>query len=269
MFRGLTVGVVIPAHNEAEHIAATLSTIPDWVDRIVVVDDAGLDATSARVNDHLDLRITLLRHRTNLGVGGAILTGYRETLRLGLDVAVVMGGDGQMDPADLPALLEPLCDGAADYAKGNRFAHPDVWRTMPTVRLLGNAALSFLTRPVSGFPGIIDSQSGYTAVHTALLRRIDFATVYRRYGFPNDFLAHVHSAGGRLAQVPVRPIYAGESSGIRPLFAILPLSWVLLRAFLLRQWRARRRTMSTPGATSAKRHSPHSSDDVEASGIRR
>mgnify|MGYP002640257205 CR=1 FL=1 len=269
MFCGLTVGVVIPAHNEAEHIDATLSGIPDWVDRVIVVDDASQDTTATRVKEHPDLRVLLLRHRSNLGVGGAILTGYREVLRLGLDVAVVMGGDGQMDPADLPALLEPLCTDKADYAKGNRFAHPAIWRTMPAMRLVGNAALSLLTRRASGFPEIIDSQSGYTAASAGLLQRINFASVYPRYGFPNDFLAHVHSSGGRVAQVPVRPIYAGENSGIRPLYAVLPLSWVLLRAWVLRKWREQLHSTSTIGSSPDYRHPSLSPDDVEATGNRR
>ncbi len=243
MFAGLTVGVVVPAHNEADHISTTLSTIPEWVDRIIVVDDACRDETSARVKAHPDLRVVLIRHRANLGVGGAILTGYKEIVRQGLEVAVVMAGDGQMDPADLPALLAPLAAGEADYVKGNRFAHPDLLRTMPKARLLGNFALSWMTRPAAGFPDIVDSQSGYTAVRSKLLQRMDFSRIYPRYGFPNDFLAHVHSAGGRLAQVKVRPIYAGEGSGINPVRAVLPLAWVMMRTLAMRLWRERQATV--------------------------
>lgn len=268
MFCGLTVGVVVPAHNEADHITATLSGLPEWVDRIIVVDDASRDQTAARAQASPDLRVVTLRHRTNTGVGGAILTGYREVLRQGLDVAVVMAGDGQMDPADLPELLGPVAAGEADYVKGNRFAHPDVWRAMPAARLLGNAALSLLTRPAAGYPDILDSQSGYTAAHAALLRRIDFSSVYPRYGFPNDFLAHVHSAGGRLAQVPVRPIYASEGSGIRPVRAILPLAWVVVRAYVLRIWRERRPAAAVlrPEETT---YSESAHPKVEATGRRR
>jgi glycosyltransferase involved in cell wall biosynthesis len=268
MFAGLTVGVVVPAHNEADHITATLSGIPEWVDRIIVVDDACRDETAARVKAHPDLRVVLLRHRANLGVGGAILTGYREALRQGLQVAVVMAGDGQMDPADLPDLLAPLAAGDADYVKGNRFAHPDLLRTMPKTRLLGNFALSWITRPATGFPDIVDSQSGYTAIRSKLLQRIDFTSVYPRYGFPNDFLAHVHSAGGRVAQVKVRPIYAGEGSGIRPARAVLPLAWVMVRTFALRLWRERRAPVArvTP---PVKAQTGASTLEVEATGQRR
>jgi glycosyltransferase involved in cell wall biosynthesis len=246
MFQGLSVAVVVPAYNEECRIDSTLRTLPSLVDVVVVVDDASGDATRARALASADPRVAVLRHRDNRGVGGAIISGYREVLRRGLDVAVVMAGDGQMDPADLPALLAPLAADEADYVKGNRFLHPDVWRTMPRLRIFGNLCLSVMTRPASGYRDILDSQCGYTAASADLLRKIDFDRVYPRYGFPNDFLAHVHSAGGRLAQVCVRPVYAGEASGINPVRSILPLSYVVARSFALRLWRERRARPPVP-----------------------
>ncbi len=245
MFQGLTIGVVVPAHNEARHIVATLAGMPEFVDRVIVIDDASTDATSSLVRQLVDPRIHLIRRRVNCGVGGAILMGYKECLLQRLDVAVVMAGDGQMDPLDLPALLAPIAQGWADYVKGNRFAHPQVWRQMPPLRLIGNLALSLMTRPVAGYRSIIDSQSGYTAATSQLLEKIQFAQVYPRYGFPNDFLAHAHSAGARVVQVPVRPIYADEASGIRTVRAILPLTYVLGRAFITRKLREAGRTTNT------------------------
>lgn len=237
MFGGLTVGAVIPAYNVEQHIAGVIAGLPPLVDSIILVDDAGRDATAAVAAATRDRRLVQLRHPVNRGVGGAIVTGYREAQRRGLDIAVVVAGDGQMDPDDLPSLLFPLARGQADYVKGNRFAHPDLLRTMPWLRLAGNAALSLLTRVTSGYPGVIDSQCGYTALRLALLDRIDLERVYPRYGFPNDFLAHLHSAGGRLAQVTVRPVYRGERSGINPLLSVGPLSYVLARSLALRRTR--------------------------------
>ena len=127
MFRSLRVGVVIPAFNESRAIAATVQTLPSLVDTVIVVDDASLDDTFERASESLRIDRTnlyVLRHAANRGVGAAIATGYRHALGLELDVVVVMGGDGQMDPADLPALLAPIADGTADYVKGNRFRHP-------------------------------------------------------------------------------------------------------------------------------------------------
>lgn len=241
MYRSLRVGVVIPAYNEEERVGRTIDSIPPVVDEIVVVDDSSRDATFLAAMSSADGRTRVVRHTTNRGVGGAILTGYKEALRRGLDVAVVMAGDGQMDPADLPALLAPIVEEGADYVKGNRFLHPDVVGRMPGLRLAGNLALSYLTRFASGYPGIMDSQCGYTAVTAKALRVLDFDSIYPRYGFPNDLLAHLHSAGARVAQVKVRPVYEGEESGINPLLAVGPLSYVLLRSRLMRAMREVRR----------------------------
>jgi glycosyltransferase involved in cell wall biosynthesis len=241
MFRSLKVGVVIPAYNEEERVGRTISTIPSTVDEIIVVDDSSGDATFLAATSSADSRTRIVRHSTNRGVGGAILTGYREALRRGLNAVVVMAGDGQMDPDDLPALLSPIVDEGADYVKGNRFLHSDVVRRMPGLRLAGNLALSYLTRLASGYPDIMDSQCGYTAVTAGALQSIDFDAIYPRYGFPNDFLAHLHTAGARVAQVKVRPVYEGEESGINPLLAIGPLGYVLLRSRIMRAMREGRR----------------------------
>jgi len=245
VFSGLSIGVVIPAYNEERFIARTLRRIPPFVDEIIVIDDSSRDRTFHEAVSAADSRTRIVRHETNQGVGGAIVTGYREALARNLDVAVVMAGDGQMDPDDLAALLLPIARGEADYVKGNRFLHPDVWRRMPKVRLFGNLGLSLLTRMSSGYAGIWDSQCGYTAVTRQALARIDFDSVYRRYGFPNDFLAHLHSAGCRLAQVCVRPVYEGQNSGIRPARVVLPLTLLLARSLLLR-YRRERRTERRP-----------------------
>jgi len=234
MYRDHTIGVVIPAFNEERFLPRTLETMPGLVDRVAVVDDGSRDATARRVRATGDGRVVLIRHDRNQGVGGAIMTGYRALLDEGLDVLVVMAGDGQMDPADLPGLLGPVVAGEADYAKGNRLYHPDTPRVMPGWRLAGNVVLSLLTRLTSGYPGVVDSQCGYTAVRSAVLARLDLTLVYPRYGFPNDLMAHLHSAGARVAHVEVRPIYEGQTTGIRPLSAVPVLSWVLARSWLQR-----------------------------------
>jgi glycosyltransferase involved in cell wall biosynthesis len=239
MYRGHTIGVVIPAFNEERFIPRTLGTMPGIVDRIAVVDDRSRDETATRVREIGDPRVVLIRHDRNQGVGGAILTGYRHLVDAGLDVLVVMAGDGQMDPADLPALLDPVVDDMADYAKGNRLYHPDTPRVMPSWRLVGNVALSFLTRVTAGYPGVVDSQCGYTALRASIVGELDLDRVYPRYGFPNDLLSHLHSAGARLVHVEVRPIYDGQETGIRPLSAIPALSWVLIRSWVQRIRRER------------------------------
>ncbi|HEY5925937.1 MAG TPA: glycosyltransferase family 2 protein [Kofleriaceae bacterium] len=236
MFRQLRVAVVVPAFNEARKIAATVASIPDYVDDIFVIDDASTDetavaagasATSSRVTP-----VHVVRHEHNRGVGGAIATGYRRALAAGADVAVVMAGDGQMDPEDLPALLAPIADGAADYVKGNRFKHPELWSAMPKTRIVGNVLLSAATRVTSGYSHVFDSQCGYTAIHRRALEAIDLDVLWSRYGYPNDLLSRLYVAGARVVDVPVRPIYGEHwKSGINLGTVLHPLPWVLLRSW--------------------------------------
>jgi glycosyltransferase involved in cell wall biosynthesis len=243
VFAGLTICVVIPAFNEARAIVRTVRAVPTWVDRIIVVDDASHDGTS-RLARRIGRRgLEIVRHAENRGVGGAIITGYRRALDLGLDVAVVMAGDGQMDPADLPALLRPIADGRADYVKGNRFRHRDVWTEMPITRIAGNVVLSLATKIASGYWHLFDSQCGYTAITRRALAALELERVFPRYGYPTDLLARLHAAKQRVEDVPVRPIYGPSwRSGIGLSTAIYPVAWVLARAWLGRLARERRLT---------------------------
>ncbi|RME48394.1 MAG: glycosyltransferase family 2 protein, partial [Caldilineae bacterium] len=231
MFQGKSVAVVVPAYNEEKLIGQTIETMPDLVDRIVVVDDASTDGTAQVVRDYCarpawQNRLFLLQHTENQGVGGAIATGYKWCRDHKVDVAVVMAGDGQMDPADLPALLEPVVSGRADYAKGNRLFTGDAWHIIPRVRYLGNSMMSLLTKIASGYWHIADSQSGYTAINRRALQTLEWDTMYRRYGQPNDLLVRLNIYNFRVVDVPVRPIYnIGETSGVKPLRMIPRLSW--------------------------------------------
>jgi glycosyltransferase involved in cell wall biosynthesis len=240
MYRGLSVAVVIPAFNEERAIARAIRTVPGFVDRIIVVDDASRDRTGRLARRSWRRGLEVVRHGANRGVGGAIVTGYRRALALGLDVAVVMAGDGQMDPGDLPALLDPIAAGRADYVKGNRFARGDTWRVMPWTRIAGNVLLSLATKVVSGYWGSFDSQCGYTAIARRALERLELDRLFPRYGYPNDLLARLHAAGARVVDVPVRAIYgAAWKSGIKLRTVFYPIAWVLLRALagrLRREW---------------------------------
>jgi len=246
MYRQLSVAVVIPAFNERRAIAETITTVPAFVDRVIVVDDASTDGTAAIAEAvAAPDRIEVVRHAANRGVGSAIATGYRRARALGVDVAVVMAGDGQMDPDDLPALLDPIADDAADYVKGNRFRHPAIWTTMPPVRIVGNVLLSAATRVTSGYHHVFDSQCGYTAIHTRALARIALDELFPRYGYPNDLLSRLRIANMRVVDVPVRPIYGVHwKSGIRLGAALHPFPWVLLRSWGNRLAAQARRKMS-------------------------
>lgn len=235
MFQKLRVAVVVPAFNEELNVARTVRDVPAFVDHVLVVDDASHDRTFLEASRLRRRGLEVLQHPRNRGVGAAIATGYRRALELGVGAAAVMAGDGQMDPADLPALLQPIVDGAADYAKGNRFARADVWRVMPATRVAGNVALSLATKLTSGYWHLFDSQCGYTVASRRALAVIDAAGLFPRYGYPNDLLARLNGAGLRVRDVPVRAVYGPNwRSGIRLSTVVYPMSFVLVRSWMRR-----------------------------------
>ncbi|ABW66345.1 glycosyltransferase family 2 protein [Desulfosudis oleivorans] len=237
MYQNKSVCVVIPAHNETTQILRVLSTLPEWVDHIVVVDDASTDATADVVTGQAkkDGRVVLLRHDVNQGCGGALVSGYRWAIEHHIDIAVRMDGDGQMDPADLPALVEPVASGAVDYTKGNRFFSGNAYRHMPKIRYFGTAFLSLLTKIVSGYWHISDFQSGYTAISNKALNTIDWDRMYKQYGQPNDLMILLNVDNFRVADVPVEPVYnVGEKSGIRIKKVVFTISWLLFKRFFWR-----------------------------------
>ena len=238
MYQGRTVAVVVPAYNEGTLVGSVIETMPDFVDRIIVVDDASQDRTADVVSGYLSQvgeRLLLIQHETNQGVGGAIATGYKWCRDHEMDVAVVMAGDAQMAPTDLPALLDPVISGEVDYAKGNRLFTGDAWNRIPRVRYLGNSAMSLLTKIASGYWHVADSQCGYTVTNAQVLKTIDWDQMYKRYGQPNDLLVRLNIYNFGVRDVSVRPVYGiGEKSGVRPLRMIPKLSWLLFKLFLYR-----------------------------------
>jgi glycosyltransferase involved in cell wall biosynthesis len=237
MVDGKRVAVVVPAHDEERLIAATLAGIPEFVDRVIVVDDASTDGTGERVRELADERVRLVSRERQGGVGAAIVTGYEAALAEGIDVTCVMAADNQMDPADLLTLVEPVARGEVDYAKANRLVSGEAWKLIPRTRYLGNAILSLLTKIASGYWHVADSQTGYTAISRELLAQLDLDRIYPGYGFPNDMLVHLNVWNARVRDFPSRPVYGvGEQSGIKLRRVIPRISWLLVKGFF---WRLR------------------------------
>ncbi|MDD2941671.1 MAG: glycosyltransferase family 2 protein [bacterium] len=237
MYRDHSIAIVIPAYNEELLITRTVTTLPDFVDHIIVVDDKSKDRTSEIVNElsAKDGRVHLIRHETNKGVGGAISTGYVWCRENNIDIAVVMAGDGQMDPLDLPALLDPVVENRTDYAKGNRLVTGEAWKKIPHVRYLGNSGLTLLTKIASGYWHVTDSQTGYTALNKKALKLLPLEDIFPRYGMPNDFLVTLNIYNMRVMDIPVNPVYnIGEQSGIKVRKVLFSLSWLLGRLFCKR-----------------------------------
>jgi glycosyltransferase involved in cell wall biosynthesis len=234
---GERVAVVVPAHDEEKLIAETIRSIPEFVDRVFVVDDASRDDTVGAVRGMGDPRVELIEHERNLGVGAAIITGYKRALEERIDVTAVMAADAQMDPNDLETLVAPVARREVDYAKANRLFTGKAWEVIPRYRYLGNAFLSLITKIASGYWHVADSQSGYTAISLEMLELLDLDRIYKRYGFPNDMLVHLNVWNARVRDYPSRPIYGvGERSGIRLRKVVPTISWLLIKGFF---WRMR------------------------------
>jgi glycosyltransferase involved in cell wall biosynthesis len=237
MYRDKTVAVIIPAYNEEKLIGRVIKTTPPFVDHIVVVDDASTDCTRKILEDLAlnEPRLTIIHHCQNKGSGAAHATAYLWCRDKNIDLVVGMDGDGQMDPEDLPALLDPIVHDRADYVKGNRLITGEAWQRIPKLRFLGNSVLTFLTKIASGYWHVTDSQSGYHALTKRALQMIPIQTIFPGYGWPNDLLVTLNIYGMRVMDVPVNPVYGiGEKSGFSLPNVVFPLFFLILRLFVKR-----------------------------------
>lgn len=271
MYDGHTVGVVVPAYNEAGHVGEVIETIPAYVDRVYAVDDASTDDTWAEIREHarrinaspvgsgvdgvepvgpradrsavevevgtdggVTPQVVPIQHGTNRGAGAAVKTGYAHALADDIDVIAVMDGDGQMDPDHLERIIEPVIAGDATYAKGNRLRSGRDYEQMSRWRLFGNGLLTFLTRVSSGYWDLSDPQNGFTAISNEGLRRIRFDRLYDQYGFLNHMLLALNINREPIADVSHPAKYADETSGIRYSTFVPTLSILLARNFLER-----------------------------------
>ena len=211
-----TVAVVIPSYRVTAHILQVIAEIGPEVQHIYVVDDACPDDSGLLVESQCtDPRVKVLRHAVNQGVGGAVLTGYAAALDDNVDIIVKVDGDGQMKPALIPYFVAPIAQGQADYAKGNRFYNLTHIRKMPAIRLIGNAALSFLAKLSTGYWSLFDPTNGYTAIHAKVARRLDFKQLSQRYFFETDVLFRLNTVRAVVVDVPMDAHYGDEKSNLR------------------------------------------------------
>ena len=231
MLDGARIAVIVPSYRVARLLGGMLARIPSFVDGVYVIDDASGDDTPSVARNARDRRVACLVHPENRGVGAAIVSGYRAALGDGHDVLAVMAGDDQMHPDDLAALVGAVISGA-DYAKGNRFVHPEAGR-MPFFRRAGGELFSFFTRLSTGLR-VSDSQCGYTALAARAASALPLDELFPRYGYPNDLLGMLAARRFRVVEVPVRPVYADERSGLKPWHAAR-IPWIIAR----RWWKER------------------------------
>ncbi len=284
MIQGKTIAVTVPAYNEEKQIGMVIETMPDFVDRIVVVNDGSSDSTAEIVKNYIgksssvqirkaeyseeesiynradavlaelrkneehlypqheiyndnDYDRVILINEKNSGVGSAIATGYKWCRDHAIDCTAVMAGDGQMDPAELLSIVNPVINEGIDYVKGNRLSHPAAKIIVPQIRYFGNNVLSLMTKIASGYWSVSDTQTGYTAISLNALNRIPLYNIYHTYGCPNDILVKLNIAKGTLREVPIKPIYdVGEKSKMKIMKVVPRISWLLIKSFFKRIW---------------------------------
>lgn len=236
------VAAVLPCYRVEREIQSVLQTIPSYIKHIIVVDDASSDSTADLVSasSKEDPRILLIRHPSNQGVGGAMVTGYRKALALGAQIVVKIDGDGQMDMEYLPALLIPLIEGKADYTKGNRFRDFVSLQQMPLIRRVGNMGLAFLAKAATGYWNMFDPTNGFNAIRSDVLSRIPLDSIDRTYYFETSMLANLYLIGAVVKDVPMPARYQGEISSLlihRILFEFPPrLLGTFLRRLVLKNF---------------------------------
>jgi dolichol-phosphate mannosyltransferase len=226
------VAAVIPAYRETGRILAVLARCGSEIDDIYVVDDACPEGTGRLVEERCnDPRVRVIYHGQNQGVGGATMTGYLRAAEDGATVIIKIDGDGQMDPGLAGHFIQPVLNGEADYAKGNRFYNLSGVRSMPRFRLLGNIALSFITKLSSGYWNLFDPTNGYTAIHANVVRQLSFGNIRRNFFFESDLLFHLNLLRAVVVDVPMDALYSDEQSKLKVGRVIVPFAF--LHAFNL------------------------------------
>lgn len=235
MYRGQRVCVVIPCYNVAPHIAAVLAAVPAYVDQIIAVDDGSRDDTLKMLEAATDKRVEVVRHDRNRGVGAAMRTGLARGAEAGADLLVKVDGDDQMDLAELSKLLDALVDDPrSGYAKGNRLVDQKALSRMPRLRVIGNFALTFLTKLASGYWYVVDPQNGYLAIRRVVWELLDPARISDGYFFENDMLVGLNILDIPVRDVPIPARYGDERSYLRVRRVLLPFAFLLIRRTIYR-----------------------------------
>jgi len=232
----MIISVIIPCYNVAKHIEKVICQIPPSVNYIIAVNDCSTDETDcilARLQQE-SRRLVYLKHETNQGVGGAMLTGFRKALELECDIAIKMDGDGQMDHSDIQKLIKPIEEGVADFSKGNRFRDFKALKNMPAFRRFGNLGLSFLIKAASGYWNIFDPTNGFIAIHKTALQNLNFEKIHKRYFFESSLLIELYYANAVICEIPMKAKYGDEISGLSTSKALFEFPPKLFYAFIRR-----------------------------------
>lgn len=234
-YKNLNITVVIPAYKVVNHILDVLRQIGPEVNAIYVVDDNCPEGTGNFVEKNCrDKRVKILKNEINLGVGGAVKSGYTQALANGANIIVKIDGDGQMDARRIPELISPIANGFADYSKGNRFNNIEDVKKMPKIRIFGNLTLSFFSKFSTGYWSMFDPNNGFTAINAETLRKIPLQKISNRYFFESDMLFRLNIARSTVSDISMPAIYSTEKSNLSIGKTLLDFPIKHLRNFLKR-----------------------------------
>ena len=209
------ISVVIPCYKVKNKILDVVEKVPLYVDKIFIIDDCCPEHTGDFVNKNCtDKRVSVIYHEKNLGVGGAVISGYKAAIKDDYDIIVKIDGDDQMEPSLISKFIYPLIKGQADYTKGNRFWNIEDVRNMPKIRVFGNAVLSFMNKMSSGYWHVFDPTNGYTAITSTVAAQLPFDKISKRYFFESDILFRLNVLRAVVVDVPMVAKYADEVSNL-------------------------------------------------------
>jgi dolichol-phosphate mannosyltransferase len=209
------IAVIIPSFKVKEQILGVISAIGPEVKRIYVVDDHCPQGTGNYVKENCsDPRVLVLFNLKNLGVGGAVITGYKKALENGCTILIKLDGDGQMAPSFIPKLIGPILKHEADYVKGNRFYELSFLRKMPVVRRFGNSMVSFINKITSGYWNIMDPANGFTAISSTALKELPIEKIDHRFFFECDMLFRLNTIRAVVKDIPLPSQYGNEMSNL-------------------------------------------------------
>lgn len=208
---------VIPSFRTSSSIINVVNRSLEQVHHVLVVDDDCPENSGKLVSKEFskDKRVTVITHEENLGVGGAMKTGFAWALENDFEIIVKIDGDGQMDPALVPELIKPLIDSTADFSKGNRFESPRMVRQMPFVRLLGNGFLSLFSKISTGYWSVNDPTNGFIAIKKEALAKLEPELLANSYFFESDLLFRLAIVRARISEMPMAAVYGDEKSSLK------------------------------------------------------
>ena len=217
MIENKSICIVVPVYNVGNKIVDFISSIPDYVDKIIVIDDkcplkSGL---ILKKNIPENKKLNILFNENNLGVGGTVKRGYNEALKSNEDIIIKIDGDGQMDPEYINLFLKKAINESADYVKGNRFFFSKDILNMSLIRIIGNIGVSFLGKISTGYWDIFDFTNGYTLIKTQTLKKINLSQLKNNYFFETDLLYHLNLINAKVRDIYIPAKYSKVKSNLK------------------------------------------------------